>query len=201
MIVKSGRHGYERELYGQNLNYNHISFFSHQSPPCHYIPEQVWNHMKIYAGTPKMAASLNAIIDHIIPMSKKKTIRSVIVKLVFAASTYFIWQERNYWLFKNQKRSPNQIASRSRFILNFSHVEDSSLSMVVYGLRLECQIRAVLFFLSLGFFPLGFSWEGFLRRQYQLAYYSPNEQLSDSFGDFCSIRWFFPIGVIVDVFI
>ncbi|GKC16678.1 GRF1-interacting factor 1-like protein [Tanacetum coccineum] len=70
---------------------------------------QVWNHMKIYAGTPRVAASLNAIIDHIIPMSKKKTTRSVIAKLVFVASTYFIWQERNYRLFKNQKRSPNQI--------------------------------------------------------------------------------------------
>ncbi|GKD15772.1 RNA-directed DNA polymerase, eukaryota, reverse transcriptase zinc-binding domain protein [Tanacetum coccineum] len=69
----------------------------------------VWNHIKIYAGTPRVAASLNAIIDHIIPMSKKKTTRSVIAKLVFAASTYFIWQERNYRLFKNQKRSPNQI--------------------------------------------------------------------------------------------
>ncbi|GJX97589.1 reverse transcriptase domain-containing protein [Tanacetum coccineum] len=32
------RHGYREQ--GQNLNYNHISFFSHQSPPCHYIPEQ-----------------------------------------------------------------------------------------------------------------------------------------------------------------
>ncbi|GKD88720.1 hypothetical protein Tco_1364227 [Tanacetum coccineum] len=48
------------------------------------------NHIKIYAGTPRVAASLNAIIDHIIPMSKKKTTRSMIAKLVFAASTYII---------------------------------------------------------------------------------------------------------------
>ncbi|GJT04494.1 GRF1-interacting factor 1-like protein [Tanacetum coccineum] len=39
---------------------------------------EVWNHMKIYAGTPRVAASLNAIIDHIIPISKKKTTRSMI---------------------------------------------------------------------------------------------------------------------------
>ncbi|GJR66648.1 hypothetical protein Tco_0012713 [Tanacetum coccineum] len=32
------RHGYREQ--GQNLNYNHISFSSHQSPPCHYIPDQ-----------------------------------------------------------------------------------------------------------------------------------------------------------------
>ncbi|GJS81511.1 hypothetical protein Tco_0748052 [Tanacetum coccineum] len=102
----------------------------------------------IYAGTPKVAASLNAIVDYIIPISKKKTARSVIAKLVFAASTYFIWQERNYRLFKNQKRSPNQIIDCIKTMV-------SSLSMAVYGSRLEYQLRAVLFFPSPGFFPLG----------------------------------------------
>nr|GEY56287.1 hypothetical protein [Tanacetum cinerariifolium] len=71
----------------------------------------VWNHMKIYVGTPRVAASLNAIIDHIIPRSKKKTTRGMIAKLVFVASTYFIWQERNYRLFKNQKSHLSKIVS------------------------------------------------------------------------------------------
>ncbi|GKE29963.1 reverse transcriptase domain, reverse transcriptase zinc-binding domain protein, partial [Tanacetum coccineum] len=61
------------------------------------------------AGILMLATSLNAIIDHIIPMSKKKNARSVIAKLLCAASSYFIWQERNNRLFKSQKRSPNQI--------------------------------------------------------------------------------------------
>ncbi|GKD06107.1 hypothetical protein Tco_1181081 [Tanacetum coccineum] len=69
----------------------------------------VWNQVKIYAGLPNVSSSLNAITDHIIPMSKKKNARSVIAKLVFAASTYFIWQERNNRLFKSQKRSHSQI--------------------------------------------------------------------------------------------
>nr|GEX69986.1 hypothetical protein [Tanacetum cinerariifolium] len=79
----------------------------------------VWNHMKIYAGTPRVAASLNAIIDHIIPMSKKKTTKSVIVKLVFAASTYFIIscsRIRRGLLIRLS------IASRSWFDLSFSRV-------------------------------------------------------------------------------
>nr|GEX92439.1 hypothetical protein [Tanacetum cinerariifolium] len=63
----------------------------------------VWKHMKIYVGLPRVSDSLNAIIDHIIPMSKKKTARSVIATLVVAASTYFIWQEKNNRLFKNHK--------------------------------------------------------------------------------------------------
>ncbi|GJU63564.1 reverse transcriptase domain-containing protein [Tanacetum coccineum] len=68
----------------------------------------VWNHVKVFAGLPMLATSLNAIIDHIIPMSKKKNARSVIAKLLCAASSYFIWQEQNNRLFKSQKRSPNQ---------------------------------------------------------------------------------------------
>ncbi|GKB21437.1 hypothetical protein Tco_0855360, partial [Tanacetum coccineum] len=125
----------------------------------------VWNHMKIYAGTPRVAASLNAIVDYIISISKKKTARSVIAKLVFAASTYFIWKERNYRLFKNQKRSPNQIIDCIKAMVRlklltcscmpFWLLEVSSLSMAVYGSRLEYQLRAVLFFPSPGFFPLG----------------------------------------------
>nr|GEV95208.1 ribonuclease H-like domain-containing protein [Tanacetum cinerariifolium] len=131
---------------------------------------QVWNHIKIYAGTPRVAASLNAIIDHIITMFKKKTTRSMIVKLVFTASTYFIWQERNYRLFKNQKRSPNQIIDRIKIMVRLKLLtcsflphwllEDSALSMVVYGSRLECHSRVVLFFPSSGFFPLDI--DGFL---------------------------------------
>nr|GEU66645.1 hypothetical protein [Tanacetum cinerariifolium] len=43
-----------------------------------------------------------------------------------------------------------------------------------YVLSVECQARVVLFFPSPRFFPLGYSWEGFLRRQSQMAYYAPS---------------------------
>nr|GFB34965.1 hypothetical protein [Tanacetum cinerariifolium] len=39
--------------------------------------------------------------------------------------------------------------------------------------RREFQLRVVLIFLSPRFFPSGFSWEGFLRRQSQLDRYPP----------------------------
>ncbi|GJV92936.1 hypothetical protein Tco_1540749 [Tanacetum coccineum] len=61
----------------------------------------VWDHLKIYVRLPMMLNSLNSIADHIIPMSKTRSARSVIAKVLFAASSYFIWQERNYRLFKN----------------------------------------------------------------------------------------------------
>ncbi|GJS54612.1 ribonuclease H-like domain-containing protein [Tanacetum coccineum] len=66
--------------------------------------------------------------------------------------------------------------------------------------RVECQAIDVLFFPSPRFFPLGFSWEGFLRRQTQMTSYSPSLQIWDTCGDSCALKWFFPTGVIVSVF-
>ncbi|GJU34638.1 uncharacterized protein Tco_1182992 [Tanacetum coccineum] len=57
-----------------------------------------------------MPCSLDQIIYWLTPIAKKKPAQGVIAKLVFAASTYFIWQERNGRLFKNKKRSTEQIA-------------------------------------------------------------------------------------------
>ncbi|GJY38388.1 RNA-directed DNA polymerase, eukaryota, reverse transcriptase zinc-binding domain protein [Tanacetum coccineum] len=113
---------------------------------------QVWNHVKIYAGLPTVSASFSAITDYIIPISKKKSARSVIAKLVFAASTYFIWQERNNRLFKNHKRSYSQVIKciistvrlklltcifkKTKTVMAFMHLwklPDSLLSLPVNG--------------------------------------------------------------------
>ncbi|GKD91592.1 hypothetical protein Tco_1367099, partial [Tanacetum coccineum] len=67
------------------------------------------------------------------------------------------------------------------------------------GLKVECSSVAVLFFPSPRFFPLGFSWEGFLRRQDRLAVYTPMMLLRDDFEALYTLKWFFPIGVIVSV--
>ncbi|GJS25764.1 reverse transcriptase domain-containing protein [Tanacetum coccineum] len=45
--------------------------------------------------------------DHLF-FESRKTSKSVIAKLVVAATSYFIWQERNGRLFKNMKRTVNQ---------------------------------------------------------------------------------------------
>nr|GEX80342.1 zinc finger, CCHC-type [Tanacetum cinerariifolium] len=41
---------------------------------------------------------------------KEETTKSIIAKLVVAATSYFIWQERNNRMFKKSKRSLNQVA-------------------------------------------------------------------------------------------
>ncbi|GJZ37313.1 hypothetical protein Tco_0583504 [Tanacetum coccineum] len=48
------------------------------------------------------------ILMDFIPFAARKTSKSVIAKLVVAATSYFIWQERNGRLFKNMKRTVNQ---------------------------------------------------------------------------------------------
>ncbi|GJX53606.1 hypothetical protein Tco_0281975 [Tanacetum coccineum] len=40
----------------------------------------------------------------IVPISKRRQVRCIIARLVIAACAYFIWQERNWRLFRLQKR-------------------------------------------------------------------------------------------------
>ncbi|GKB73974.1 putative RNA-directed DNA polymerase [Tanacetum coccineum] len=66
---------------------------------------KVWDHLKTYDGIYNVSSSLNLIVYFLTPLSRKRSAGSVISKLVFAAACYFIWQARNYKLFKKQKRS------------------------------------------------------------------------------------------------
>ncbi|GJY92842.1 hypothetical protein Tco_0508624 [Tanacetum coccineum] len=70
---------------------------------------KIWNHMKSYAGLSSSTPILSHIMAIITPITNRKSSRSIIAKLVMAASAYFIWQERNARLFKNSKRSVNQV--------------------------------------------------------------------------------------------
>ncbi|GJU46328.1 reverse transcriptase domain, reverse transcriptase zinc-binding domain protein [Tanacetum coccineum] len=56
---------------------------------------QVWKQLISFICMPNVPVSLSLIVDFLNPLANKRTARSVIVKLVFAASCYFIWQERN----------------------------------------------------------------------------------------------------------
>nr|GFC18987.1 hypothetical protein [Tanacetum cinerariifolium] len=61
---------------------------------------KVWNSIR------PMAAKVDC---DIFPLANRRTTRSVIAKLVVVATAYFIWQERNYRLFKKVKTSENQL--------------------------------------------------------------------------------------------
>ncbi|GJX54329.1 hypothetical protein Tco_0282698 [Tanacetum coccineum] len=70
---------------------------------------QVCDCLKVFVGLPHATALISAIVDLLVSISKRRSTRSVIAKLVVAASTYFIWQERNWRLFKKQKRTYKQV--------------------------------------------------------------------------------------------
>ncbi|GKE79140.1 hypothetical protein Tco_1545260, partial [Tanacetum coccineum] len=69
----------------------------------------VWDHLKRLTGIPNIPSGLDAIVDFLSLMAKMRYVRSVISKLVFAASCYFIWKERNSRLFMKKKRSQDQV--------------------------------------------------------------------------------------------
>ncbi|GKE03671.1 hypothetical protein Tco_1395689 [Tanacetum coccineum] len=43
------------------------------------------------------------------PMAHRRTAKSVIGRLIFAATSYFIWLERNNRMFKNKRRSSEEL--------------------------------------------------------------------------------------------
>ncbi|GJT75459.1 hypothetical protein Tco_1042184 [Tanacetum coccineum] len=103
------------------IEWFHVVWFSHQIPR-HAIHLwlvikrklktqdllrhwDVWENLKRFTCINNLPWDLNSIVNFLIPLAKMRSIRSVICKLVFAASCYFIWQERKYRLFKKVKRT------------------------------------------------------------------------------------------------
>ncbi|GJY52026.1 hypothetical protein Tco_0442873 [Tanacetum coccineum] len=62
-----------------------------------------WNHVKGVAGMAHLTHVLEDILSWLIPLSKSCSVKGVLPKLVFAATSYFIWQEQNLQLFQNKK--------------------------------------------------------------------------------------------------
>ncbi|GJV29218.1 hypothetical protein Tco_1385666 [Tanacetum coccineum] len=67
------------------------------------------SHLNQYARMRSVGSSMQSIISYLIPLAKRKMTRSVIGKIVVAATAYFVWHERNIRLFKGNKRSVQEI--------------------------------------------------------------------------------------------
>ncbi|GJV37905.1 hypothetical protein Tco_1410382 [Tanacetum coccineum] len=65
--------------------------------------------LKCFTRIPNTPSSLDAIVYFLLLLAKMRSARSVISKLVFTSSCYFIWQERNRRLFMKTKRSQDQV--------------------------------------------------------------------------------------------
>nr|GEX65478.1 reverse transcriptase domain-containing protein [Tanacetum cinerariifolium] len=65
--------------------------------------------MKALADISNMMGDYKDVVAFLSLHVKRRTCKSVIGKLVFSASVYYIWQERNARIFSNQKRSSCQL--------------------------------------------------------------------------------------------
>nr|GEY61579.1 hypothetical protein [Tanacetum cinerariifolium] len=128
-----------------------VDFLSPMAKP--RSARSVWDHLKRLTGIPNIPSDLDAIVDFLSPMAKPRSARSVIWKLVFAASCYFIWQERNKRLFMKKKRSQyhviDVIKSTVRLkLLSCRFKRTKHVQMLRAGLKEECSPIDVLFFPS-----------------------------------------------------
>nr|GEX49131.1 reverse transcriptase domain, reverse transcriptase zinc-binding domain protein [Tanacetum cinerariifolium] len=67
--------------------------------------------MKSLIGMPNIPSDLNSIVDFLIPLAKMQLARSVIAKLVFAASCYFICQMHNNIMVAGLRDRPPMLAT------------------------------------------------------------------------------------------
>ncbi|GKD45989.1 homeodomain-like protein, partial [Tanacetum coccineum] len=79
---------------------------------------KVWKYVRNLAGMEIVPLVLDDIVQWFQPMANKRSFKNVVGKMIFAAASYFIWIERNNWLFKNIRRSPEEIDYGS-----FTHIK------------------------------------------------------------------------------
>ncbi|GJR56053.1 retrovirus-related pol polyprotein from transposon TNT 1-94 [Tanacetum coccineum] len=76
------------------------------------VSKHVWDAMKVLSGLPNVIGSISVIVDVLIPIAQRRSIRSVVAKLVVVAYSYHIWEEHNLCLFTNQKRTHVQVTDK-----------------------------------------------------------------------------------------
>ncbi|XP_071714357.1 uncharacterized protein [Rutidosis leptorrhynchoides] len=70
---------------------------------------QVWNRVKVHIDFLIFSDSWRDFTLLISPFAKRRIARIIVVKLIFAATVYSLWQERNNRLYKKKKRSVDQV--------------------------------------------------------------------------------------------
>nr|GEW13022.1 hypothetical protein [Tanacetum cinerariifolium] len=70
---------------------------------------KVWCSIRHLAAMDNVSPNLQDIVSVLQPIATKRTTISIIGRLLFAASSYFLWIERNNRLFKGMKRSPEDV--------------------------------------------------------------------------------------------
>ncbi|KAJ0616007.1 putative reverse transcriptase zinc-binding domain-containing protein [Helianthus annuus] len=71
---------------------------------------QIWSKVKAIGDMQHLTDNWENVLDHLVSKAKSKSAKSVIGRLLAAATVYHIWQERNCRLFSDRKRSVTQVA-------------------------------------------------------------------------------------------
>ncbi|GJT80868.1 protein LAZ1 [Tanacetum coccineum] len=72
-------------------------------------PNLVWNLIRGLVGMDVVPPVLDNILAWFQLMGNKRTIQNIVGKILFAAASYFIWLERNNRLFKNNRRTQEEL--------------------------------------------------------------------------------------------
>nr|GEW15224.1 hypothetical protein [Tanacetum cinerariifolium] len=80
---------------------------------------KVWRFVHTLAGMESVSPRLKDIVDWLRPMAAKRTFKSIVGKLILAATAYFIWSERNNRLFNNVRRSLEELNDLIMVVVHF----------------------------------------------------------------------------------
>ncbi|GKB33274.1 hypothetical protein Tco_0872675, partial [Tanacetum coccineum] len=69
----------------------------------------IWMYIRHLAGMEMVLSSFHDIVSYLLPIAHRRTAKSIIGRLLIAAASYCIWVERNNRIFKNTRRSPEEI--------------------------------------------------------------------------------------------
>ncbi|GJS91495.1 sodium/hydrogen exchanger 6 [Tanacetum coccineum] len=110
---------------------------------------QLWSKVRVLYGMDVISPRLMDVVSFIVPISKAKTVVSILSRIVVSATSYYIWLERNGRLFK-KKTTKSRLLLDQWKILSYcidhdrsprqSHLDLSCSYRVAAGLRDVCLI-------------------------------------------------------------
>ncbi|XP_022030979.1 uncharacterized protein LOC110931895 [Helianthus annuus] len=70
---------------------------------------KIWNKVRQKVGMDDVAPKWEEIVEWLLVRANSKSAANYVSRILVAATAYFIWQERNARLFKNQMRPPDHL--------------------------------------------------------------------------------------------
>lgn len=71
---------------------------------------KVWKFVVEAAGMRGVSSKWSDIVAWFLPISKENKVTTIVGRLLLAASTYFVWQERNNRIHGKGERQPDRVA-------------------------------------------------------------------------------------------